>query len=333
MFPPGAVVMLTAAVRDLHLAFPGEFTTDVRTTSPALWLNNPWITPLDDDDAEVEIIDCDYPLIHRSNTVPYHFMHAVIDNLGERLGVAFGPTRCGGDLHISEQEAEYPSQVEESTGLEIPFWIIAPGWNSKFTVKHWSAARYQEVIDAFRGRILFVQVGHNCPPCQRLSGVLNITGQTNLRQLVRLLYRSQGVLSAVNLVMHLAAAVKTTSGDYRRPCVIVAGGREPPQWEAYPNHQYLHTVGDLSCCANGGCWRARAFPLGDGTAYDRPNRLCVDVVGDLPRCMHMIRSSDVIEAIKRYFDGGVVSYLTPEQATACQLAVNTETSWTRGLAG
>jgi Glycosyltransferase family 9 (heptosyltransferase) len=323
MLPPGAVIMLTAAVRDLHLAFPGQFLTDVRTSAPPLWLNNPWITPLDDDDPEVEIIDCDYPLIHRSNRVPYHFVHAVIDNLSDRLGVAFGPTRCGGDLHVSAYETECPSQVEESTGLQVPFWIIAPGWNSNFTVKHWSAARYQEIIDAFRGRVLFVHVGHNSPRQLRLSGVLDLTGQTNLRQLVRLLYRSQGVLCPVNLMMHLSAAVETTSGDYRRPCVIVAGGREPPQWEAYPHHQYLHTVGALSCCANGGCWRARAFRLGDGTAYDQPNRLCVDVVANLPRCMHMIRSSDVIEAIQRYFDGGVVSYLRPEEAAACELAIST----------
>jgi hypothetical protein len=311
MFPPGAAVMLTGAVRDLHLAFPGAFITDVRTSAPALWLNNPWITALDDDDPEVETIDCDYPLIHRSNRVPYHFMHAVIDNLSDRLGVAFGPTRCGGDLHISTQEAQYMSQVEESMGWDIPFWIVAPGWDSKFTVKHWSAARYQEVIDSFRGRLLFVQVGHSSSHQPRLSGVLNLTGRTNLRQLIRLVYHSQGVLCPVNLVMHLSAALKTKSADYRRPSVVVAGGREPPQWEAYPHHQYLHTVGALPCCASGGCWRARTFAVGDGTPYDRSNRLCLDVVGKSPRCMHMIRSADVIEAIERYFRGGVVSYLNP----------------------
>src|SRR5262249_25952817 len=154
----------------------------------------------------------------------------------------------------SPQEAELMSQVEESMARETPFWIIAPGWNSKFTVKHWSVARYQEVVDAFRGRLLFVQVGHTSPNSPRLSGGLDLAGQTNLRQLIRLVYHSQGVLCPVNLVMHLSAAVKTKSGDYRRPSVVVAGGREPPQWEAYPHHQYLHTVGALSCCANGGCW-------------------------------------------------------------------------------
>ena len=34
--------MLTAAVRDLHAEAPGQFQTDVRTSAPALWENNPW---------------------------------------------------------------------------------------------------------------------------------------------------------------------------------------------------------------------------------------------------------------------------------------------------
>ena len=38
---PGDIVMLTAAVRDLHLTYPGEFVTDVRTSCPELWESNP----------------------------------------------------------------------------------------------------------------------------------------------------------------------------------------------------------------------------------------------------------------------------------------------------
>jgi hypothetical protein len=37
---PGDVLMLTAAVRDLHRAPPGQFQTDVRTSADALWENN-----------------------------------------------------------------------------------------------------------------------------------------------------------------------------------------------------------------------------------------------------------------------------------------------------
>lgn len=51
---PGDVLMLTAAVRDLHAAHPGKFQTDVRTSAPALWDNNPYLTPLGERDAGVE---------------------------------------------------------------------------------------------------------------------------------------------------------------------------------------------------------------------------------------------------------------------------------------
>lgn len=43
---PGDIVMLTAAVRDLHAAYPGRFQTDVRTSAGAIWENNPYITSL-----------------------------------------------------------------------------------------------------------------------------------------------------------------------------------------------------------------------------------------------------------------------------------------------
>jgi hypothetical protein len=84
---PGDVLMLTAAVRDLHAAHPGKFQTDARTSAPALWENNPYLTPLDDRDAGVERIDMHYPLIHQSDRRPYHFIHGYAQFLEERLGV------------------------------------------------------------------------------------------------------------------------------------------------------------------------------------------------------------------------------------------------------
>src|SRR5437588_9867916 len=55
---PGDLVMLTAAVRDLHQCYPGRFITDVRTDSPALWENNPYLTPLDANDVDVKVLEC-----------------------------------------------------------------------------------------------------------------------------------------------------------------------------------------------------------------------------------------------------------------------------------
>jgi ADP-heptose:LPS heptosyltransferase len=312
---PGDIVMLTAAVRDLHRTYPGEFQTDVRTPCPELWENNPYITALSEDDAAVEPIDCEYPLIHRSNEAPYHFIHGFIEHLNERLGLGIRPTVFRGDIHVSDLEKSWYSQIEEIFGRPLPFWIVVAGGKSDYTTKWWAQDRYQRVIDYFAGHVLFVQVGesgHRHPP---LRGVLDLRGKTTLRQLVRLVYHAQGALCPVTLTMHLAAAVECPPGRVRnRPCVVVAGGREPPHWEAYPHHQFLHRAGALQCCANGGCWKSRVVPLGDGDEKDTPEHCCVDVVGALPRCMDLIAAEDVIRAIEVYFAGGAIDYLTADEA-------------------
>src|SRR6185295_7622114 len=132
-------------------------------------------------------------------------------------------------------------------------------------------------------------------------------------------------LCPVTALMHLAAAVEFKERpDANRPCVVVAGGREPAHWEAYPDHQFIHTVGALRCCLKGGCWKDRVFPLGDGDERDRPEHLCVDIVRQLPRCMDMITSAEVIRRIEMYFTGGLVDYLSPTQLKAAKRAVSTK---------
>jgi ADP-heptose:LPS heptosyltransferase len=123
---PGDVLMLSAALRDLHSARPEVFATDVRTPCPGIWENNPHITPLQ----------------------------------------------------------------ENSPG-------IVSGGKYDFTIKWWDHRRYQEVVDHFREKILFVQVGEDGHYHSPLRGVLDLRGQTDLRQLVRLMYHAKGVLCPV----------------------------------------------------------------------------------------------------------------------------------------
>jgi ADP-heptose:LPS heptosyltransferase len=326
---PGDIVMLTAAVRDLHRSNPDTFLTDVRTPCPGLWENNPYITKIGDDDSEAEHVKCEYPLIHRSNTTPHHFIHGFAQHLSTTLQAPISLTDFKGHIVLADQEKHWISQVQELTKEEIPFWIIVAGGKNDFTIKWWDTHRFQRVVNAFKSKILFVQVGeknHYHPP---LHGVLDLRGKTNIRQLVRLMYHAQGVLCPVTFPMHLAAAVETKRGQPKnRPCVVVAGGREPSQWEAYPHHQFIHTNGALRCCDNGGCWKARTVPIGDGDEKDNKPHLCVDVVErdhprsdkraparkySLPRCMDLISAEEVVRRISLYFAGGSLSYLTPQQ--------------------
>lgn len=303
---PGDVVMLTAAVRDLHLAHPGQYITDVRTAAPQLWENNPYITPLPDSAEDVQEVEMHYPLIHSSNSRPYHFIHGYIQFLEDLLGVRIPVSSFKGDLHISDTEKGWMSQVAE-TGYSGPFWLIVAGGKYDFTAKWWDPSRYQQIVDHFKGRLPFVQVGEAGHWHPELHGVLSLVGRTDVRQFVRLMYHADGVVCPVTFAMHLAAAVNTRPNlPKNRACVVIAGGREPAQWEAYPHHQFLHTNGALMCCDNGGCWKSRCQPMGDGDAKDLdlcPLPIEVSPGLSIPKCMDMISSADVIRRIELYLEG------------------------------
>lgn len=301
---PGDIVTLTAAVRELQLTHPGKFLIDVRTPCPELWENNPHITPLDEHDPEAELIVCEYPLIQQSNHLPYHMLHGFRLFLQQRLGVPIEPHAFKGDIHLSVYERRWMSMVEEILGVGTRYWLIVSGGKLDFTAKWWDPRRFQQVVDHFKGRIQFVQCGdaeHVHPP---LQGVLNLVGKTSLRETIRLTYRADGVVCPVTLFMHLAAAVEMPPGRAKnRPCVVIAGGREPPHWEAYPHHQFLHTNGALPCCDDGGCWVSRVEALGDGSEHD--TQLCTRPIAiesgrKLPECMEMITAEDVIRAVEKY---------------------------------
>jgi ADP-heptose:LPS heptosyltransferase len=299
---PGDVVTLTAAIRDLHRAYPGRFQTDVRTSCPALWENNPYLTPLDENTPGTRTLTCHYPLIHRSNQAPYHFIHGFIDYLNEELDLKIKPTDFKGDIHLSPEEMERPSLVERATGERRPYWIVASGGKYDYTIKWWHRRRWQEVVDQLKDQVVFAQVGqegHYHPP---LRNVVDLRGKTSLRELVQLVYHADGIICPVTLHMHLAAAVPLPPNRKRlRSCVVIAGGREPAHWEQYPGHQFLHTIGQLDCCATGGCWKARTVPLGDGSPLDDSTCFKPTAQG-LPLCMDRISASQVSASVASFLN-------------------------------
>ena len=195
-------------------------------------------------------------------------------------------------------------------GTKKAFWIIMAGGKYDFTAKWNNPKTYQEVVDHFKGKIKFVQCGEKHHWHPKLKGVVDFIGKTNLRQFIRLIYHSVGIVTPVSFAMHAAAAIESKHGLKNRPCVVIAGGREPVQWEAYPNHRFLSTNGCLPCCDNGGCWASRCQKIGDGDEKDKKS-LCIEPVKiseDLyiPKCIDMIKSHNIIEAIEMYYNGGVL---------------------------
>lgn len=300
---PGDIVTMTAAVRDLHVAHPGQFLTDVDTLSPELWIANPYITPLDRDDPEVRIIKMQYPLIQTSNERPRHFVEGYGQFLAERVGVEIPLSAFRGDLHLTQIEAQGDPYIALGATRSNPIWIVIVGGKFDFTTKWWSPTYAQAVVDHFFGRVQFVQCGRAADWHPRLDRVIDLVGRTSLRQMVQLVYHADGVLCPVTFAMHLAAAVPLRSHRLKS-CVVVAGGREPPHWEAYPGHQFLHTIGAFSCCATGGCWRSRCQTINDGNVANHENlcELPVQVTDSLrlPHCMTSITPQRVIQALELY---------------------------------
>ena len=337
---PGDIIMLTAAVRDLHKNHPGEFLTDVHTTAMQIWDNNPYVTkfggwheevkkidgedhaiPVAEVDSDVRVLLCNYPLIDESwgkwtgsNHSPHHFIHGYIRNFEDQLNLRIKPTLFKGDIHLSDAEKKWISQAEEK-GVK-KFWIVMAGGKNDFTAKWWDPTRYQAVVDHFKGKINFIQAGEMSKGHwhEPLKNVLDLRGKTDTRQFIRLMYHAEGVVCPVTFAMHLAAAVETKPGmPKNRACVVIAGGREPSQWEAYPHHQYIHTNGALFCCDDGGCWRSRCQLIGDGDVKDREN-VCTEPIQitpqlRIPNCLDLITADEVIRRIELYHKGGALKYL------------------------
>jgi ADP-heptose:LPS heptosyltransferase len=303
---PTDQVMLSAAVRDLHLGFPGEFITSIKSYHPEIWALNPYVTNLDDDDPTVQVIPCGRPPVGQSEGLSFHFVHAYRMLLSRALDIGIKPTSFQGDIHLSDEEKSEPSDVDralDATGVR--YWVVVTGSHKNATVRRWPPSRYQDVVDHFRDRILFVQAGAERDRAEhpRLKNVLDLVGKTDLRQLIRLIHFSDGVLCPISLFSHLAAAVEVPPNRRRcRPCVVVAGGSEPSQWNAYPQQFHLHRSGTLPCCDNGGCWRSHVLPI-DQAQTDN-NKACMFPTqtpdGTYAKCMETVSSQEVIGAIENY---------------------------------
>lgn len=291
--PPGDITTLTAAVHCLHEQFPGQYLTAVDTpTAWDLWVNNPHVVPADQ---TFERVECRYDTIQQSNQEPVHFIAGYTQFLADNLRVPLRCTTTRPHLYLSDTEKGWINQVHETVGRPLRYWVINAGTKKDLTCKGWGRDNYQAVVDALRGKAVFAQVGKGDDLHEKLDGVIDLRGKTDLRQLIRLVYHCDGAVGPVSLLMHLAAA-------WQKPYVCLAGGREPVAWNSYPKQQLLHTLGALPCCRDAPCWKSRVVRLGDGAEQD--NSLCDSPTpmngGFVPRCMTLIRPEVVAATVEKF---------------------------------
>ena len=285
---PGDILTMTRAVGDLKKTYP-NWKIDVRTPCPEIWENNPNLTPLNEDDEDVEVFDIQYPGINQSGWRGQHFTDAFRENIEDQLGVEIVKTGIKPDIHISDEEKGWINQVEVEFGWHGGFWLINAGWKPDNKLKYYH--RWQEVADLFNARfggaIRLVQVGHQSHNHKRLRGCYNLVGKTDLRQFIRLGWWAHGTIGPISFQFVLSAA-------FEQPHVVVAAGKEGVRWHIYPNGRYIYTNGTLQCCKWDGCWK--------GGQHGQ----CIDLLYDVPRCFHLIEPYMIVDAIERYYRGAVL---------------------------
>lgn len=298
MVYPGDLLMLTSAIRDLHLAHPGRFVTDVETTYEQIWLNNPYIKPVDRIETH-RYLNVGYPPYSHREIFPEHLATRYHQKIEKLLSVPIPVTKPLPEIYVNETERN--ANPEKSLRLRKPYWMIVAGAKYDTTTKWWNPSYYQQVVDELEGKIDFVQCGSSEDWHPPLRGAVNMVGKTSIRELITLIYHAAGVLCPVTFAMHLAAAVPTSDGR-PRPCVVIVGGRETPSLIQYPNHTLLHVLGQLDCCREKGCWR---YVCQETDVRQNSNSKCEKPVQvnpslRLPLCMEMITPSQVTAAILGY---------------------------------
>jgi len=287
---PGDILVFTRAVADLVESYP-NYEVNVETPAPEIWENNPHLTPLKKEDEGVEIFDIQYDEINQSGWHGLHFSDAFRHDLELKLGVPIKKTGIKPEFWISDEEKSWWSQPHCEFGWDGPYWILNAGRKQDNELKQYH--RWQEVVDLFnekfKGRVKLVQIGHKDHVHPKLNGVLNLVGKTSTRELIRLGFWAHGSLGPISFQFVMSAA-------FEQPAVVVAGGKEGVRWQLYPHIKYLHTNGSLNCCKWDGCW------LGGDMGK------CKDLVKyngkDVPRCFHMIKPEQIVEAAYSYYEGG-----------------------------
>jgi len=281
--------MSTSALRDLHKAYPNEYLTDIRvpTGCEQIFFNNPYVTHIDNEDNDAKYIKLNYEEIHRSGMSGLPFASAHTIDLGKAIGRPIPSTTLRPDIFLSQDEIGWPSPVVVKHGYQERYWIINAGVKNDYTLKYYPY--YQEVVDGLAGKITFVQVGqieHNHPA---LKNVIDMRGQTDLRELFRLSYHADGALNAVSLQMVIMMALD-------KPCVVISGAREGVRWQLCGSHRFLYVNGAMKCAPGGdGCWKSKKAD-------------CVNLVEGEPLCMKLITPELVISSILMYYEGGRLTW-------------------------
>jgi hypothetical protein len=292
LYCEGDTVVLTIAVKAIHDLYPGQYETLVDAPGEALFYHHPLVRT-NILRFEGALVNVHHHEIDHANETGKSFAQVVCENIGPQIERPLHPTTDRPQFFWTEQERAW-----------TPPWGPGPFCLVNATDKQDYSAKYAgwDFYNAAAQRIMaagvkVVQIGKDDMYHRKIERAVDITGKTNLRQLMVATLHASFTLCGVTLLCHISAGCST-------PCILM-NTRETASWIAYPNQYPLNASGHLPCCPTPGlgCWKARTVALGDGRPYLDRNLCELPVLtpcGEwVPSCYNLPGVTDVDEVMKR----------------------------------
>jgi len=293
----GDMLMFTCGVRDFKKAYP-DVRVNVISTAGHIWDYNPnidrSIVPTEENTFKIGPTH----LTNASNRIDWHFANAFRVAIEDALNIHIPQGESKADVYFTQEEYNEPRVIKD------PYWIICVNGELGWGCKMYPIDRWQTFVNQ-NPDITFVQIGaqEDNPPRLQGSNVIDYVGktqskQTGIRDLFKLFLNAEGSIGLVSFHMHL-------SGALDKPCIVVAGGREPVSFTRYPGHRYLSTDGCLPCSITA-CWHC---------AIETCHNFVIDnVTGQkVPQCVNIIQPEELTHALNQYYIGGRLKKGVPSQ--------------------
>jgi ADP-heptose:LPS heptosyltransferase len=281
----GDILMFTCGIRDFKKAFP-DVRVNVISTASHIWDYNPYIdrTLIPTEENTLKIGPG--KLTNSSNRLDWHFANAYRVSIEDALKVNIQQGESRPDIWFSEEEYNSPRLFEQ------PYWVICLTGEKSWGCKTYPFDRWQEFVNQ-NSDITFVQIGtsEDNPPRLQGKNIIDYVGktqskETGIRDLFKLFLNAEGSIGLVSFHMHL-------SGGLHKPCIVVAGAREPVSFTRYAGHQYLATDGCLPCGINA-CWHCDL-------------KACKNLIEhndiQIPKCVDLIVPEDLSRSLQLYYQG------------------------------
>lgn len=280
----GDILVFTCAIRDFKTAYP-DARVNIISTAMHIWDYNPYIDKTLKDSTENLIKIGPGKGTNQSNRIDWHFTNAYRISIEDALNIHIPQGESRPDIWLTQEEYDAPRV------FDFPYWIIIVGGEKGWGCKMYPFERWQEFVNQ-NPDVNFVQLGSKGDNHPVLQGknVTNYIGKTEdrntgIRDLFKLFLNAEGSIGLVSFHMHLSGAFEG------KPCIVVAGAREPVSFTQYAGHRYLSTDNCLPCGIKA-CWHCNIDTCTNLTA------------NKVPKCVDLITPEDLTRALNLYYEGG-----------------------------